>query len=74
VRSDIHPILGVATSITAFVGFGLRRPVNDPDLKHEKCTNMKIIAILIVLVLGAVLAVREAQRRRQRMHRVRNGD
>jgi hypothetical protein len=67
VRSDIHPIPGVATSITAYVGFGLRGPVNE-----QKCKNMKIIAILIVLLLGAVLAVRAARRRRQRMHRVRN--
>jgi hypothetical protein len=31
---------------------------------------MKIVAVLIVLLLGAVLAVRAAQRRRARMHRV----
>jgi hypothetical protein len=72
VRSDIHPIPGVATSITAFVGFGLSSPVNEPDLNDQKGKNMKIIAVLIVLLLGAVLAVRAAQRRRQRMHRVRN--
>ena len=74
VRSDVHPITGVATSITAFVGFGLRRPLNKPDLKDQKCNNITIIAILIVLLLSAVLVVRAAQRRRQRMHRVRNGE
>jgi phage tail sheath protein FI len=72
VRSDVHPITGVATSITAFVGFGLGGPVNEPDLNDQKCKNMKIIAILIVLLLGTVLAVRAARRRRQRMRRVRN--
>jgi phage tail sheath protein FI len=72
VRSDVRPIAGVATSITAFVGFGLRGPVNEPNLNDQKCKNMKIMAILIVLLLGTVLAVRAARRRRQRMHRVRN--
>jgi phage tail sheath protein FI len=70
VRSDIHPIAGVATSITAFVGFGLRAPVNEPDLNDQKGKNMKIIAILVLLLLGAVLAARAARRRRARMHPV----
>jgi phage tail sheath protein FI len=72
VRSDVHPITGVATSITAFVGLGLRGPVKEPDLDDQKRKNMKIIAILTVLLLGTVLAVRAARRRRRRMHRVRN--
>jgi phage tail sheath protein FI len=72
VRSDVHPITGVATSITAFVGFGLRRVVNEPDPNGQKCKNMKTVAILIVLLLGAIFAVRVARRRRQRMHRERN--
>ena len=70
VRSDIHTIPGVPTSITAFVGFGRYVPVNEPGLNDQQCKNMKIIAILIVLLLGAVLAVRAARLRRARMHRV----
>jgi phage tail sheath protein FI len=73
VRSEVHPITGVATtSISAFVGFGLRGPVNDPGLNDQKCKNMKIIAILIVLLLGTGFAVRAARRRRQKIHRVKN--
>ena len=30
VPSGVHPITGVATSITAFVGYADRGPVNDP--------------------------------------------
>ena len=32
IPSGVHPITGVATSITAFVGFAERGPVNDPTL------------------------------------------
>ena len=28
----MHPITGVATSITAFVGYAARGPVNDPTM------------------------------------------
>jgi hypothetical protein len=49
---------------------GLRALVNAPDVNDQKGKNMKIIAILILLLLGAVLAARAAQRRRARMHRV----
>lgn len=56
VRSGVHPIPGVATS----------------DLNDQKCKNIKVIAILIVALLGVVLAVRTLQRRRQRKDRVRN--
>jgi hypothetical protein len=73
VRSVAHPITGVATLITAFVGFGLRGPVNNAEPNDQNCKNTKIIAIVIVLLLGAVLAVRAAHRCRQRMHRVSNG-
>jgi phage tail sheath protein FI len=30
--SGVHPITGVATSITAFIGFALRGPVNEPTV------------------------------------------
>jgi phage tail sheath protein FI len=32
IPSGVHPITGVATSITAFVGFAERGPVNEPTL------------------------------------------
>jgi uncharacterized protein len=32
ISSGVHPITGVATSITAFVGFARRGPVNEPTL------------------------------------------
>ena len=32
IPSGVHPITGVATSITAFVGFAARGPVNEPTL------------------------------------------
>jgi hypothetical protein len=57
VWSDVHQIPGVATS---------------NDRNDQKCKNMKTIAILTLLLLGAVLVVGAARRRRQRMHRVRN--